>query len=114
MTALFPSAGDYRITDNIRIVSTPGHTSECVSVIAKDCQGLGVVAISGDLFEREDDIKDDSIWQSAGSFDKTRQIISRHEVSLYADYIIPGHGPMFRVTEEYREILKQRVTFVTL
>lgn len=87
-------------------MASPGHTPDCVSVIVENCEGYGKVAIAGDLFEKEEDIKDQLVWQSAGSFDKDKQRQNRYKISQVADYIIPGHGPLFRMTEDYREILK--------
>lgn len=101
-------SGCYQITNNVRVISSPGHTPECVSVIVENCKGLGCVVISGDTFEREEDIRDSSVWQSAGSFNEIKQRLSRYTLSTLADYIIPGHGPMFRMSEEYRELLREQ------
>ncbi|XP_065576248.1 uncharacterized protein LOC136037415 isoform X2 [Artemia franciscana] len=64
---------------------------------------------SGDIFEREEDIEDQTIWRSAGSTDPQRQERSRLQLAELADYIIPGHGPMFKVTERMRNILRIQV-----
>ena len=40
----------------------------------------GVVAVAGDLFERKEDLEDDSIWKEAGSEDEEAQERSRKEV----------------------------------
>lgn len=66
---------------------------------------IGTVLISGDLFEKEEDIKDPSLWINAGSHDKQMQRKYRHLMSLDAEYIIPGHGKMFKMTAEYRDLL---------
>lgn len=64
--------------------------------------------ISGDLFEKEQDIKESNIWIYAGSHNEELQRKHRHLVSLEADYIIPGHGPMFQMTNEYKQILEKQ------
>ncbi|XP_076348525.1 metallo-beta-lactamase domain-containing protein 1-like isoform X2 [Tachypleus tridentatus] len=93
----------YQIANNIEVIPTPGHTLSDVSVTIKSTH-LGTVVIAGDLFEREEDIKDPSLWREiAGSENPKLQLQSRERVLDIADYIIPGHGPMFKVTPELKE-----------
>lgn len=87
----------YELTDNVRVIPTPGHTLSCVSVVVQNAEGLGTVVVAGDLFEKEEDLTDDSIWLSAGSEDEVKQRSSRAAVLSIADFIVPGHGPMFQV-----------------
>ena len=77
---------------------TPGHTDHDLSVVVET--GIGTVAIVGDLFEYEGDWADDA-WL-AWSRDQGRQRESRQAMLAIADYIIPGHGTMFRVTPGLR------------
>jgi len=58
------------------------------------------VAIVGDLFEREEDLKDASLWKDC-SFDPIMQAGQRQRILKLADFIIPGHGPMFEVKPEH-------------
>lgn len=60
----------------------------------------------GDIFERAEDIDKRELWVSAGSLNPEQQENSRAKIASKADYIVPGHGPMFRVTEEMKEKLK--------
>ncbi|XP_052747071.1 metallo-beta-lactamase domain-containing protein 1 isoform X2 [Bicyclus anynana] len=60
----------------------------------------------GDLFEKFEDIADPSLWLDAGSEDPTQQRRNRLKVAQLADWIVPGHGPKFEVTDEIRETLK--------
>lgn len=63
--------------------------------------------IKGDLFEREEDLANPKLWKEiAGSEDPIKQEENRNKVIAFANYIIPGHGPMFRVTNE----MKQKIT----
>ncbi len=87
--------------DDVQVMKTPGHTLDSVSVLVKTSEGL--VAIVGDLFEREEDIEQPELWKvTAGSEDEKKQEESRKKVLNIADYIVPGHGPIFKVLEKYR------------
>lgn len=90
-------------------MKTPGHTPQCVSVIVKNCVDFGTVVIAGDLFEKEADILNSSLWISAGSFDKQVQRRNRFKVADIADFIVPGHGGIFRMNNEIRESLKEQM-----
>ena len=77
------------------MIPTPGHTLDSVSLQVNTEEGVLVVA--GDTFEKEEDLTDDSIWIEAGSQDRIKQTESREKILSIADYIVPGHGTMFRV-----------------
>ena len=79
--------------DSIRVIPTPGHTNHDVSVIVRTASGT--VAVVGDLFEHDGDWTD-NVWL-AWSKDPTTQQASREHVLALADYIVPGHGNIFRV-----------------
>ena len=85
--------------DKIEITPTPGHTMDSISVIAKIKDNTTVV-IAGDLFEKEEDLKNPYVWLGAGSENKEKQEIHRLRILGIADYIVPGQGPMFKITEE--------------
>ncbi|GFR09041.1 metallo-beta-lactamase domain-containing protein 1 [Trichonephila clavata] len=94
----------YKISENIEIIATPGHTLSDVSVIVKNTC-LGTIAVVGDLFERKEDIENPDLWKiTAGSENPSVQIENRNKILHLADYIVPGHGPMFQVTEELIKI----------
>lgn len=99
----------YVIDDDIEIVATPGHTVSCVSLIVRNTNlpDHCSVAIVGDLFEKEADVFDDSIWMSAGTEDEKLQRKNRLRIAEMVDFIVPGHGPMFKVTEEIRQELRR-------
>ena len=73
--------------------ASPGHTLDSVSVkvVTED----GVIIVAGDTFEKEEDIDDETIWKLAGSEDEQQQMKSRNDILALADFIVPGHGPMF-------------------
>uniref|UniRef100_A0AC34GJQ9 Metallo-beta-lactamase domain-containing protein n=1 Tax=Panagrolaimus sp. ES5 TaxID=591445 RepID=A0AC34GJQ9_9BILA len=100
----------YNVSQNVQIVPTPGHTPTCISALINNAEtlnvylkppvarNLGVVAITGDLFFKVEDLTDTNIWKSS-STDIAKQDESRKAIMCDADYIIPGHGPMFKVPE---------------
>ncbi|KAK7603452.1 hypothetical protein V9T40_003451 [Parthenolecanium corni] len=91
------------IDEFVKVIATPGHTMSDVSVIVQT-DDLGLVAITGDLFEKEEDLVDETIWMvSAYSEAPKLQELNRNKILLLADYIVPGHGPMFKVTKEMKE-----------
>ena len=80
--------------ENVQVVCTPGHTPQDVSVIVRGT-GFGTVVVSGDLFEHEDD---ENLWREFSECpDKHSE--SRKKVLEIADWIIPGHGKMFKVNK---------------
>lgn len=87
----------YRLDNNLTIMPTKGHTMECVSLILENCDNYGSVGLVGDLFERKEDLEDESIWQLAGSQDPDLQRANRAKIFAKVDYILPGHGPLFVV-----------------
>ncbi|BES97661.1 Metallo-beta-lactamase superfamily [Nesidiocoris tenuis] len=100
------SRGDEYVIDpeSLRVISTPGHTLACVTVLVKTDEGL--VAIAGDLFEKLEDVYNEYVWLGAGSENPDLQRHNRAKIIQLADYIIPGHGPRFKVTKEMKEKFK--------
>ena len=82
--------------DEIIVLPTPGHMHNDVSVIVKNVKGLGTVAVCGDLFECEDD---GEAWKEISEW-PDEQLKNRKKIKEKVDYIIPGHGPMFKVKRE--------------
>ncbi|XP_023244512.1 metallo-beta-lactamase domain-containing protein 1-like [Centruroides sculpturatus] len=92
----------YKINSSIQVIATPGHTHSDVSVVVLT-ETYGTVVIAGDLFERKEDIQEPSLWREiAGSENPKLQLINRQRILDMADYIIPGHGPMFKVTADLK------------
>lgn len=130
------TSAPYPISDTIQVVATPGHTLSCVSLLVRNCTIKPAaesndddvassvpaavvpastvqpctVAIVGDLFERSDDIADDgALWLEAGSEDPAAQRRNRAAMATVADYIVPGHGAGFAVTDAIRDALRGQV-----
>ncbi len=87
---------------NIEIIGTPGHDPfHCTVLINTD--DLGKVAIAADVFWWEDGqeqkIDRESLLNHEDPYMKNKEQLknSRKKILEIADYIIPGHGKMFRV-----------------
>ncbi|KAB0798806.1 hypothetical protein PPYR_06686 [Photinus pyralis] len=91
------SDSPYKIDENVQIIHTPGHTLQDVTVLVENENGI--TAIVGDLFENEDDLVDDTIWKNAGSDSQELQFQNRDKILEIADWIVPGHGPMFKLNK---------------
>ena len=59
----------------------------------------------GDLFECSEDLEDYTLWQENSEQPELQQQ-SRIDILRIADWIVPGHGPMFKVPEEYKRQMK--------
>ena len=81
-----------QFTNDVKIIKTPGHNYDGLTMLAKTKDG--VVAIAGDLWWKENypDATNDPY-----ASDQKKLAESRQKVLALADYIIPGHGPMFKV-----------------
>ncbi|XP_014477717.1 PREDICTED: metallo-beta-lactamase domain-containing protein 1 [Dinoponera quadriceps] len=104
---------DYKLCPGVKVVATPGHTAEDVTVLVetmKDGEKI-CYAITGDLFEKEEDISSPHIWKALGAPELLdSQYMMRQFIINLADFIIPGHGPMFRVTDNMREIINSQLS----
>jgi glyoxylase-like metal-dependent hydrolase (beta-lactamase superfamily II) len=85
---------------DIKVIQTPGHCREHCSLIVSTASG--VYALAGDVFwwtNNEKQIIDINKLDEAHSkeVDMQELIESRKKILKIADYIIPGHGKMFRV-----------------
>lgn len=81
-----------QFTDDIRILKTPGHNYDSITLLVKTKEGD--IAICGDVFWKENLPEDDPY-----ASDKEKLNESRREILEIADYIIPGHGKMFKVVK---------------
>jgi glyoxylase-like metal-dependent hydrolase (beta-lactamase superfamily II) len=88
------SDGPLEIAADVHVAWMPGHTSEDISLLVHTDHG--VVAIVGDVFENGDAL--DESWVRY-SRDPARQERSRTEILAVADFIVPGHGPIFTSAE---------------
>jgi len=79
---------------DIEIILTPGHAEDLISVIVNTPEGR--VVIAGDAIPGKEWIdlnrQPSELVTDVEKFNK-----SREKILEKADYIIPGHGDMFRV-----------------
>ncbi|MEW2413755.1 MBL fold metallo-hydrolase [Streptomyces sp. NPDC046866] len=81
-------AEGYELTPSLRLIRTPGHSPEDITLLAGTASG--VVAFAGDLW-----------WHAQGPADDPvapdREVLrtSRERVLAAADLIVPGHGAPF-------------------
>lgn len=80
---------DFSLTSNIKVVQTPGHTLSDCSVVVNTTKGK--VAIVGDLIWKKGGFK------SAFVENKKMYLASQKKILKMADWIVPGHGNIFKV-----------------
>ena len=78
-------------TPNIRVLHTPGHDYTGLTLLVTTANG--VVAICGDVFWKKNYPKDP--YDDAFASNPERLQESRDMIVKKADWIIPGHGPMY-------------------
>lgn len=78
-----------QFTENIRIVKTPGHNYDSITLFVKTDKGI--IAVCGDVFWKENFPGNDPY-----ASDKEKLKESRKKILEMADYVIPGHGKMFK------------------
>lgn len=85
---------------NLKIISTPGHDSSDCSLLVPSEKGL--VAIVGDVFwwsvGQKQEIDKESLLNLEDKYIKDQKALlkSRKKILEIADWIIPGHGKMFK------------------
>jgi glyoxylase-like metal-dependent hydrolase (beta-lactamase superfamily II) len=85
---------------DIEIIETPGHVPEHLSILVNTSNGK--IAITGDVIWWVDSEKqvfdiNQKDRSEAKGMDMGKLIQSRKKLLRIADYIIPGHGKMFKV-----------------
>lgn len=79
-----------QFTNDIQIIKTPGHNYDSITLFVKTDKGI--IAVCGDVFWKENFPEDDPY-----ASDKKKLKNSRKKILKMADYVIPGHGKMFKV-----------------
>jgi len=79
-----------QFSEDIKIIKTPGHIANALTFLVKTNEGI--IAIVGDVFWKEN-------WPEKDPYasDLEELAKSRKKILELADYIIPGHGKMFKV-----------------
>jgi len=88
---------------SIEVVPTPGHAFEHASLLVKT--GKGIVAVAGDLWwwvdkNQKTDLK--TLINLVDPFSKSdaQLVASRELILTKADFVIPGHGKIFKVPKK--------------
>ncbi len=84
-----------KLTKSLKLISTPGHSEDSTTLLVKTEKEI--IAIVGDLFWCENDEKIKLLEEDCS--DKKLFYKNRQKILKIADYIIPGHGDMFKVTK---------------
>jgi len=91
----------------VKVIKTPGHAPEHASLMVKT--GAGNICIAGDVFwwaDKEGSQMDkDSLLFHEDKFanDYERLKESRQNILDSADYVIPGHGKTFKISDVLNE-----------
>ncbi|MFA5188993.1 MAG: MBL fold metallo-hydrolase [Patescibacteria group bacterium] len=79
-----------QFSQDIKIIKTPGHNYDSITLLVKT--EIGIIAICGDVFWKENYPETDPY-----ATDNDKLAESRRKVLELANYVIPGHGKMFKV-----------------
>jgi glyoxylase-like metal-dependent hydrolase (beta-lactamase superfamily II) len=82
-----------KLSQNLELIKTPGHSEDSATLLVKT--KIGLVACAGDLFWFENDDKTKLMEEDCS--DKKLFYINREKILKIADFIVPGHGKMFKV-----------------
>ncbi len=86
---------------NVKVMETPGHAHEHACLLVET--EMGKIVIAGDVFwwsdEEEQKTDYESLMNHKDPYVKNEKELkeSRKKILEIADYIIPGHGKMFKV-----------------
>ncbi|MCX6032439.1 MAG: MBL fold metallo-hydrolase [Chloroflexi bacterium] len=85
-------AYDGQLSPDTEVIETPGHSDDGLTLLVQTAQGR--IAICGDVFFAEMPVETRDLF----AVNQTRLAASRRAVLAAADFVIPGHGPMFAVS----------------
>lgn len=83
---------EYRLSENLRVIETPGHAQECAALVVSTDAGT-VVLTHAWWFADMTPVQDPLAWDQA-ALER-----SRERVLGIADVVVPGHGPAFRPSD---------------
>ncbi|KAK6047233.1 metallo-beta-lactamase domain protein [Cooperia oncophora] len=79
------------LAETVELRRCSGHTDHDLIVVVSNTE-YGRIVVSGDIFECAND---DAQWRDVSRY-PDRQEKSRLQIEEMADWIVPGHGPMFK------------------
>ncbi len=84
---------------DLEIIHTPGHVEDHCSLVVKTERGI--YSVAGDIFcwlqDEEQTIDIDKPDSDTEHMDMKKLVESRKKIIQISDYIIPGHGKIFKV-----------------
>ena len=83
------------IARDVRVIFTPGHTLDMMSVVVDTEKGVVVVAGDAIRVPRLTDLEEREIEMITADMDAYEE--SRRKILELADFIVPGHGEMMEV-----------------
>jgi glyoxylase-like metal-dependent hydrolase (beta-lactamase superfamily II) len=91
-------ADGVKLAEDVEFLLTPGHTEDMISLVVHTQEGK--IVIAGDAFPSKEYLDlnkhpEPIVIASADDFDR-----SRKKILGIADWIVPGHGAIFKVTRE--------------
>jgi glyoxylase-like metal-dependent hydrolase (beta-lactamase superfamily II) len=87
--------GDFQVSENIRIMETPGHSTGSISVVVWVPETKKTYVIAGDALP----IKDNYLkWVPPGiNFNPMVALASMRKIVDIADFVVPGHDDIFEI-----------------
>nr|CDJ82950.1 Beta-lactamase domain containing protein [Haemonchus contortus] len=86
-----PEDSSVTLAPNVELLRSRGHTDHDIIVVVNNTE-RGRIVISGDIFECAND---DAMWKGVSRYPDLQEK-SRSEIEDIAEWIVPGHGIMFK------------------
>ena len=86
---------NYQVSENIKIIETPGHTPGSISVVVFSKKESKTYVVCGDALPIKDNYTE---WVPPGiNFNPKIALVSMKKIVDIADFVIPGHDKMFEI-----------------
>jgi len=92
-----------QFSTNVQVLRTPGHDYTGITLFVTTMDGI--IAICGDIFWKENypqNPRDDTYASDVEKLEHSRQ-----EILKMTDWIIPGHGPMYKTKRGLAQVVEE-------